>query len=307
MSHTDRPVLGIALMLGFCAIAPLADATAKLLGPHLALAQIVFLRFALQAAILLPIVGMTARMLRTPPGVLAIIVLRTLLHILGIGTMIASLLYLPLADAVAIAYVMPFIMMLLGHWFLGEEVGWRRIAASIVGFLGTLLIVQPAFEDVGWPAFLPIAVAFIFAFFMLITRKLAGRVDEIAMQSTSALIALVILAPALLLLQPFDLAMFDWQPVGGQIALLVLLMGVAGTCAHLMMTWAVRYAPTATLAPIQYAEIPAAALVGWAIFADLPGPMATIGILITTSAGLYIILRERATHRALAQTPPPTG
>jgi hypothetical protein len=71
--------------------------------------------------------------------------------------MFASLRYLPLADAVAIAFVMPFIMLLLGWFYLGEEVGPRRFGACIVGFIGTLMVVQPSFAEVGWPALLPLA------------------------------------------------------------------------------------------------------------------------------------------------------
>ena len=70
------------------------------------------------------------------------------------------------------------------------------------------------------------------------------------------------------------------------------------------MTWSLRYAPSATLAPMQYLEIPVATLFGWAIFRDLPDGLAALGIGITVAAGLYVILRERATAR-LARTGTP--
>jgi drug/metabolite transporter (DMT)-like permease len=183
MTRPDRPLLGIALMLGFCTLAPVADALAKLLGPLTGVVQLVTLRFAFQAAILLPVVLVTARDWRMTRRTALFVALRTALHVAGIGTMFTALLYLPLADAIAIAYVMPFVALLLGHWLLGEEVGWRRIAACAVGFAGTLLVVRPAFEDVGWPALLPLAVAVIFALFMLVTRRIAHETDAIAMQN----------------------------------------------------------------------------------------------------------------------------
>ena len=65
--------------------------------------------------------------------------------------MFLSLRFLPLADAVAIAFVMPFIMLLLGKFVLDEEVGSRRLIACVVGFIGTLLVMQPSFAEVGWP------------------------------------------------------------------------------------------------------------------------------------------------------------
>ena len=61
------------------------------------------------------------------------------------------------------------------------------------------------------------------------------------------------------------------------------------------MTWSLRFAPSATLAPMQYLEIPAAAVIGWLVFSDFPNGLALIGIVVTVLAGLYIVMRERAT------------
>ncbi|PYG28055.1 DMT family transporter [Pelagimonas varians] len=294
-SHNDRPLLGISLMLGFCVLIPYSDALAKLLGPHLSVGQLVTLRFIFQGLILIPLTIATRRHWRASGATLGWIFARTMLQVLGIGLMYSSLMYLPLADAVAIAFVMPFIMLLLGHWFLGEEVGARRLIACGVGFVGTLLVVQPAFSDVGWPALLPLGVALAFAAFMLITRKISGATDPVGMQALSAPLALLVLIP--LHLMPLDLPMLTWVMPEADIWLLVVAMGFVGTFGHLLMTWSLRYAPAATLAPMQYLEIPAATFVGWMIFGDLPGTLASVGIAITMASGFYIILRERATLR----------
>ncbi len=167
----DKPLLGILLMLGFCVVAPMGDAVAKLLGQSVPLGQLLFVRFAVQAIILIPLVWATRRAWRMQGRVLRLTIVRTILHIFGIGAMFTALQYLPLADAVAIAFVMPFIMLLLGKYVLGEEVGARRLIACAVGFIGTLMVVQPSFAEVGWPALLPVMVAVNFAFFMLVTRQ----------------------------------------------------------------------------------------------------------------------------------------
>ncbi|WP_425098880.1 DMT family transporter [Tropicibacter sp. S64] len=303
--HIDRPLLGLGLMLGFCALAPFGDALAKLLGPEMAVGQLVLLRFALQALILLPLATLTRRPLRMDRRTALLVLVRTLLHIAGIALVFTSLLYLPLADAIAIAYVMPFLSLLMGHYILHEEVGLRRLLACTVGFAGTLLVIQPAFAEVGWPALLPLGVAFTFAAFMLVTRQIAPRTDPIGMQAVSALMAIALIGPAMLL---SDTTALTWTPPSARGWGLVLAMGLAGTFAHLLMTWALRYAPSATLAPMQYLEIPIATAIGWAIFGDLPGPLATLGIAITIGAGLYVILRERAIHpRAPARPPAPRG
>ena len=69
-------------------------------------------------------------------------------HIVGTAAMFAAYRYLPLADALAIAFVYPFIMLLMGWALLKEKVGVRRLVACTVGFIGTLLIVQPSFAAV---------------------------------------------------------------------------------------------------------------------------------------------------------------
>jgi len=305
--HQDNPIIGVALMLGFCIVAPVGDAVAKLLGESVPLAQVVLIRFAVQAFILIPVVWHSGRIWLLRGRVLRLTLLRTVLHVAGIAAMFTALKYLPLADAVAIAFVMPFFMLMLGKYILEEEVGPRRLSACIVGFLGTLLVVQPSFATVGWPALLPIAVAVIFSLFMLVTRQIAKETDPISLQAVSGALAVLMVLPLMALgpvtgfapLQVIRPDAFDWT--------LLLGIGSLGTIAHLLMTWSLRYAPAATLAPMQYLEIPFATLLGLVIFGDLPNPMAGVGIVVIMGAGLYVVLRERATARDLASStaPPP--
>ena len=297
----DRPFLGVLLMLGFCVLAPLGDSMAKLLGGVVALGVLVFARFAVQALMLVPLVWAGGQSLRLPRGLLGLTLLRTALHITGIGLMFSALRYLPLADALAIAFVMPFIMLILGHFCMGEEVGRQRMAACALGFGGTLLVIQPNFVDVGAPALLPLGVAVVFALFMMVTRRVARALDPIRLQAISGLQAILILGPALLLVpvtRGDGLSGLD--PVGWG---LIAALGVIGTLAHLFMTWSLRFAPASTLAPMQYLEIPVGTAIGWLIFHDLPDGLAALGICITVAAGLYVILRERRLSKPAPAAP----
>ena len=293
----DRPLLGIALMMGFCVLAPLADALAKVVGGTVPILELILIRFLFQALLMPPVMA-TGGLKPLPRKTLLRIVLRTVLHIIGIGCMFTGLKYLPLADAVAIAFVMPFIMLLLGKVFLGEEVGPRRLIACAIGFIGTLLVLQPAFADTGWPALLPLCVAVVFALFMLVTRQIAKEVDAVPLQAISGVIAVILLLPVWVYLGAPSPFRFDGTPLW-----LLAAIGVLGTGGHLLMTWALRFAPAASLAPMQYLEIPVATLFGYLIFSDLPGPMASLGIGLTIAAGVYIILRERAMYQARPAAP----
>lgn len=293
-------------MLGFCVIAPLGDAVAKLLGSRVEIGELLLVRFALQAIILIPLVVFTGRAWRMSTRVFKLAWLRVVLHMAGIAAMFSALQYMPLADAVAIAFVMPFLMLLFGRWLLGEEVGMRRLVACAAGFIGTLLVIQPSFAEVGWYALLPLVVAFTFSFFILTTRHIAQETDPIGLQAVNGVMATVIMLPIVLIGDGLNVGPFVLTPLDTTGIALLGAIGAFGTLAHLLMTWSLKYAPAATLAPMQYLEIPVATIVGYLVFQDLPNGLATVGIAITMGAGLYVVMGEQANQKqARSEQPKP--
>jgi drug/metabolite transporter (DMT)-like permease len=293
----DRPGLGIAMMLGFCIFAPLADAFAKILGGSLAIGELVAWRFLAQTALLMPFVLWMGQSLWLPWRLMRIAILRGALHVLGSFAMFLALRHLPLAETIAIAYVMPFIAMLLGHYILGETVGPRRVMAAGVGFIGTLMVVQPVFNDVGWLALLPLFVALVFSGFMLATRAISHEVDPVRLQAISGFASLVICAPFLAIGATLGIADLTVTGPASEQVTLYLGLGALGTLAHLFMVWSLKYAPAATVAPMQYLEIPFATLIGLWLFDAFPNGLALIGIVVTMAAGVFVILIERAAGR----------
>lgn len=289
-------------MLAFCMLAPMGDGMAKLLGGSVGLLVLMLARFATQALLLTPVSLAQGHALRPPPGTRALCWLRSLLHIGGMGLMFAALRVLPLADALAIAFVMPFIALLLGWLLLSEAVGPHRLGACATGFVGTLLVIQPNFMAVGAAALLPLGVAVCFAGFMLVTRRLSGRLSAVQMQAISGWQATAVVGAALLILPGQHLSILpatlsDWA--------LLAVMAVMGVAAQLTMTASLTLAPAATLAPMQYLEIPFGVAIGWVLFRDLPNGPATLGIATTVAAGLYVIARER--HLSRQPTLPAAG
>jgi drug/metabolite transporter (DMT)-like permease len=299
----DRLLFGMLLMIGFCALAPMGDAIAKLLGNSIPMGQLLLVRFGMQAILLLPVVWMSGTKFAMTRRIFVLMATRTILHIIGIGTLFTAFRYLPLADAVAIAFVMPFMLLVLGRMILKEEVGPRRVTACAIGFLGTLLVIQPSFTNVGAPALLPLVAALAFAFFMLVTRSIAKEIDPVALQGISGILATGMIAGVYLVSTVKSLPGVEMVVPDIGDGILLFSIGVIGTLAHLLMVWSLRFAPAATLAPMQYLEIPVATLLGWLIFNDLPNALASTGIAITVAAGLYIVLRERA---SVQMTPPET-
>lgn len=294
----DRPIIGIAFILVFCVFAPMGDAAAKSIALTTPLLVLLLARYLVQWLLPVPLILMSGCRLMMTRRVAGIILVRSVVHIAGVAVMFTALRYLPLADALAIAFVYPFIMLIMGRLFLGEHVGPRRLGACSVGFLGTLLIIQPSFAAVGPPALLPLLVAFLFALLVLLTRRIAKDYDPVALQAASGLVSATMLLLAWAVTRP--LAIPDLQlitPTPGQLQTLILI-GIFGTVAHLGMSYAVRFAPSATLAPMQYVELPVATCLGWVMFNELPNGLAALGILITIISGLAVIYFE---HRALAR------
>lgn len=286
-------------MLCFCVMVPVSDAGVKFLGASVPVLQLMLARFVLQWLALLPMMFIGQRTLFMSSRLLWLTLIRTLLHMVGIGAMVISLQYLPLADTIAIAFVMPLLLLLLGHFVLGEHVGRKRLVACVIGFAGTLMVVQPSFAQVGAPALLPLLVAVSFAGFMLVTRPIARRIDPISLQIISGVMGSVLMVGAYLAGSFTDWPMFTTTLPNQSDAILLLLICLLGTAAHLVMAWALRLAPSTTLAPIQYVEIPVATLVGWLIFRDIPNGLAAIGIMITMVVGVYVVLNERTNARAV--------
>jgi drug/metabolite transporter (DMT)-like permease len=301
---SDRPLIGLLFVFAFCLLAPLGDALVKVVGMGAPLMVLLLSRFVFQAVSLAPVVLLSGRKFPTDRRIFGLICLRSLFHILGIGMMFTALRLLPLADAIAIVFVFPFILLFLGRFVLGEEVGRDRIIACVLGFGGCLLVIKPSFAEVGIVALLPVAVAFAFSTFMLITRSIAKECDPISLQATSGGISTAMLLFVWLLVwlgagqgaghaAPYDLTIM--LPASERIAWLLLAIGALGTAGHLCMTIALRFAPSATLAPLQYVEIPIATFLGWLFFEELPDGLAALGIMITIGAGVFVVMSERQT------------
>ena len=296
VAHTqsaDRVLAGVALMLGFCLTAPLLDVAAKLASASVPIGQITAARFVIQCMLMAPFIWAMGLSLRVPQGHLMTLIARALLLLVATFCFIAAIRVMPLADALAIVFVAPFIVMLVGKFYLGEDVGPRRVGAALVGFLGVLFVIQPSFAAFGFVAFIPLGTAVAFAFYILLTRGLSRQMHPVTLQFHTGLIASLFCLPVLLLAIGSGSDLFD--PVWPSAIAWVWLVGVGffATVSHMMMTYALSLAPSSTLAPLQYFELPVATVFGYLVFNDFPNRLSLLGIGIIIAAGLYMIHRER--------------
>ncbi|GAA6192882.1 DMT family transporter [Phaeobacter sp. NW0010-22] len=296
-SSTDQVLTGVALMLGFCLTAPLLDVAAKLASDSIPVGQITAARFFVQCALMAPFAWIMGLSLRVAREQWLALVLRAVFLFVATFCFIAAIRVMPLADALAIVFVAPFIVLLVGKFYLGEDVGPRRVGAAIVGFVGVLFVIQPSFAAFGTLALFPLGTAVAFALYILVTRGLSRKMHPVNLQLYTGLIASLFCIPVMILAQGSGSELLDPVWPVGVVWLWLFGVGFFATLSHMMMTYALSLAPSATLAPLQYLELPVATLFGYLVFRDFPNTLSLTGIAIIIGAGLYMIHRERVTSR----------
>ena len=295
----DRIFPGIVLMLAFCALAPLLDVSSKLAAENgIPVGQITTARFVVQGALMLPVVLWMGLAWGVSARVLGFVFLRAVFLILSTFSFVSGIAVMPVADALAIAFVEPFVLLILGRLIFGDEVGPRRIAASAVGFGGALLVIQPSIAAFGYVALWPLGTAFFFAFYMLVTRAMSAYMHPVTMQMHTSLAGAAICVPLMLMFDGTGWAQLDPVMPAGLNWLWLFGVGFWAGVSHMCMTYALKFAPSATLAPLHYSEIVAAVALGYLIFGDFPNPMTWAGIAVIVSSGLYVIHRERISAKA---------
>ena len=295
----DRILAGVVLMLGFCVTAPLLDVAAKLASGTIPVGQITAARFLGQCALMAPVVWLMRLSLRVPREQWLALLWRAVFLLVSTLCFIAAIRVMPLADALAIVFLAPFIVLLVGKYYLAEDVGPRRVGAALVGFVGVLFVIQPSFAAFGAVALFPLGTAVGFASYILVTRGLSRRLHPVALQFHTGLVASLLCLPLLALGRGAGIAAFDPVMPHGVVWLWLFGVGFFATVSHMMMTYALSMAPSATLAPLQYLELPVAAFLGYLAFGDFPDALTLAGIGIIVGAGLYMIHRERVTARQL--------
>ncbi len=278
---------GLIFMTGGFAFFSGSDAIAKLLTENYHPLQIVWTR---QLGLLTGVIVLIALM---GPGILRsklprLQIARGVVAIISAVCFVFAIAHAPLADAVAVSFVAPFMVTIMGALFLAEKVGIRRWAAVTLGFIGTLIVVRPGM-GVFHPAILLVVVAaFAFALRQVLSRRL-GRIDPT--QTTLAFTALIACG---LLLIPLP---FVWQHPDdlSDIGLMVGLAGLAGIGEFLIIR-ALEIADAVVVAPMHYSLILFSTFWGYTLFGDWPDIWTWVGSAIIIASGLYTIARE-ARHR----------
>jgi len=278
-------LLGIGLMIAAMAILPFLDVIAKMLGQRdVPIIQIVWARISFGALITLPLAARVSGAKGLLPKRPIFHSFRALFLIMATFFFFYALKFMAIADTLAIFFVQPLIVTALSPFILKERVGPRRWAAVFVGFIGTLIIIRPGFQEMNAGMFLALAAGTSLAFYMLMTRRISGQTHAMVTTFHTNLMGAVIVSV---------LVCFNWStPTAGEWGSFMLLAFVA-VAGHYLIVRAYDYSEASLLAPFAYSEIVMATILGWYFFDDFPDGFTFLGVAILISSAIYISLRER--------------
>jgi drug/metabolite transporter (DMT)-like permease len=207
------------------------------------------------------------------------------------NTFMPALQFMPLAEATAIYFSSPLIIVALSPWLLKEHVRLRQWLAVAAGFGGMLLIVRPGgdLQPVGTMLMMVAAIAY--SMVQILTRKLSGKVGMEQQFFYTAVICMVMTA--------FSAALFPPQewPSGSDLALL-FLVGLFSAVGQYLLIRAFQTVPASALAPFNYFHLLLAVIFSIVFFGQQPDIIATAGMMIIAAAGLSLTLPMLGTYMA---------
>ncbi|WP_372399988.1 DMT family transporter [Azospirillum sp. HJ39] len=283
-----EPMRAILLVVLGVACLSCSDATAKYLARTLPPAEIVWLRYLVFTALVMPLAlrGGSLRVLKTTrPGLQ---VLRGLGMLGSALFFIMAMQHLPLAEAAAISFVSPAFVTVLSILLLGETVGIRRWAALLVGLAGVAIVIRPGADGFQPAALLPVLTAFCWALGLVATRKMTVQENPLTTMVWSALTGLIVLTALL----PMHAAWpTPWE------MLLGVFIGLVYTAAQWLLILAYRQGEASVLAPFTYVQLIWSTALGFLVFGAVPDRWTFAGMGVIIASGLYTAHRERMRAR----------
>lgn len=215
---------------------------------------------------------------------LGILVFRAVVSTVGMILAFYAYQKLPLADANALSFTRTLWLVPLAAFVLKETVGPRRVSATVIGFLGALLMLQPQTQgDMGWPAAAALTSSLLLALSVTGMKVMTRDHSVMTLMSYSAVLGFMLAIPP---------AIYAWREPEPIDLLLLASMGVLGTITQACYIKGMAEGDAAAMAPLDYTRLVFAIILGYALFRDVPNTMTMIGAGIVIAATLYITLRE---------------
>lgn len=259
----------------------LSDAAGKMLGGQLPIFEIGFFMslIALAPALLLKRPEDSWRSIMRPKRPLLV------LARMGTGTFggicaIYAFTHLPMAEAYSLIFLLPVFVAALSGIFLKEVVGLSRWLALFGGLAGVLLVVRPGFNALTLGHLAAVACAFSGAVTAILLRQLGPTEKRLTL--VGAVLVAAIVVNGVLMIPNFTMPTVAHWPI-------LVVGGLSAGIGHIAMVMAARIAPASRIAPTQYSQIVWAAVLGAAIFGEVPDPIAVAGMALVGFCGVMTL------------------
>ncbi len=273
----------IILNLSAWVMLPVMDGFAKYLSSTLPILQITWSRYFFTVVFVLPIMLVFFRKNLTWTEQPKLQLIRGLLLFCANILFFYSISIISLAKALTLAFIAPLIVTLLSPILLGEKVGFRRWAAVIVGFIGSLIVIRPGFVEFNLASFAALGTGTMYGFYLIVTRKLHN--------SDNPLLTLLLTGTVGAILGSIIMPTVWVQPTINE-WYMMFAIGFFASIGHFFLILSLRYADASKLAPFSYFEIVPNIIIGYFFFNNFPNQWHFLGLFIIISSGIYIFRRE---------------
>ncbi|MGI3163698.1 DMT family transporter [Pseudooceanicola sp. 200-1SW] len=281
---TDN-VKAALLMMGSLALLAINDSAIKAVALTVPLAQIIVLRNAITSTALAFALTRTRGAFRLSRRDWHLTLLRGVGEAGAAYFYLTALIHIPFANLTAILQATPFVVTLGAALFLGESVGWRRLSAILVGFLGVLLILRPGVEGFDlYAIYVLISVLFI-TLRDLTTRGLSPEVPALTVTFVTSLMVMGLYA-----VLSFGT---PWVAMPAPALLAVVCAAGLVLASYVTIIRAMRLGEIAFVSPFRYTALIFALILGLVLFGEWPDGWTLAGAAIVVASGLFMLYRER--------------
>lgn len=288
------PLTGVLLFVGGLFLFACMDTTVKFLVAHYPVPVVAALRYIVHALLMLVLLGPSQGRLLIQTERTGWVLVRAACLAGATFFMGLALQRMPVAETTAIVFLSPLVVVLIAGPVLKEKVAALDWIAAMAGFLGIVLIARPGGDlDPAGIAFALCAVG-VMVGYQLLSRILVTTERTVAMLFYAAMFGSVLFGLTLPWFWEGPLPPWEHQ-------LLFLVVGACGGMGHFLFTAAYHQTEASALAPLMYAQLLWAGLLGWLVFGHVPDALSVLGMVIVAGCGVVVGLKQHLARRRQAR------
>ena len=262
---------------------PIMDGFAKYLSAELPVLQITWARYFFTVVFIFPLMLFFFKKYLVWTDKPKLQLIRGLILLTANISFFYSISVISLPKALTLAFVAPLVVTAFSPFFLGESVGYRRWAAVIIGFIGSLVVIRPGFLEINLASLAALGTGIMYGFYLIITRKLSTSDNPLLTLLLTGVVGAIIATTFM---------PFVWvSPTFNQWSIMAAI-GLFACIGHLFIILSLKYADASKLAPFSYFEIVTNIIIAYYFFGDFPDSWTFFGLFIIVFSGIYISRRE---------------